>query len=59
MKVKFSRNPLKYAGVIEEPPVLEIKNTFGLWNASLDDAVRYGGEVTREAIRAMNIRHIC
>lgn len=44
-------------GTIEQPPENEIKNTFGLWNASLDDAVRYGGELTRQAIQAMNLRH--
>lgn len=57
VKVLFNRNPLVLAGKIEEPPVSEIKNTFALWNASYDDAVRYGGEITREALRAMNLRH--
>ena len=57
VNVKFSRNPLQYGGTIEQPPVSEIKNTFGLWNASMDDAVRYGGPITRDAIRAMNLRH--
>lgn len=57
VEVKFNRNPLVTTGSIEEPPVLELKNTFGLWNASLDDAVRYGGAITRAAIQAMNIRH--
>lgn len=55
--VLFNRNPLVLAGTIEAPPVSEIKNTFALWNASYDDAVRYGGEITREALRAMNLRH--
>jgi hypothetical protein len=57
VSMRFCRNPLKFAGSIEEPPVLELKNTFGLWNCSLDDAVRYGGEITRQAIKAMNLRH--
>jgi hypothetical protein len=56
-KVLFNRNPLVIGGSIEQPPTNELKNTFGLWNASLDDAVRYGGEITRLALRAMNIRH--
>ncbi len=56
-EVLFSRNPLILAGKMEEPPVSELKNTFALWNASFDDAVRYGGPVTREALRAMNLRH--
>lgn len=55
--VLFNRNPLVYAGKMEEPSVQELKTTFGLWNASWDDAIRYGGEVTREALRCMNIRH--
>jgi hypothetical protein len=57
VNVTFSRNPLVFAGSIEQPPLIELKNTFGLWNASLDDAVRYGGDITREAIQAMNLRH--
>jgi hypothetical protein len=57
VNMRFCRNPLKFAGSIEEPPLLEMKNTFGLWNSSLDDAVRYGGEITRQAIKAMNLRH--
>jgi hypothetical protein len=55
--VLFCRNPLVLSGTIEQPSTSEMKNTFGLWNASLDDAVRYGGEITRQALRAMNIRH--
>jgi hypothetical protein len=55
--VLFNRKPMIQSGTIEQPPDNEVKNTFGLWNASLDDAVRYGGEITRQAIRAMNLRH--
>lgn len=55
--VLFNRKPMIQAGKIEQPPENEVKNTFGLWNASLDDAVHYGGELTRQAIRAMNLRH--
>jgi hypothetical protein len=55
--VKFCRNPLVFYGSMEQPEASEIKNTFGLWNASLDDAVRYGGDITRQAIKAMNLRH--
>ena len=55
--VLFNRNPMTPTGKMEQPPENEIKNTFGLWNASLDDAVRYGGEVTRQALQAMNLRH--
>ena len=55
--VKFCRNPLVLSGTIEQPTSADIKSTLGLWNASLDDAVRYGGDLTREAIGAMNLRH--
>lgn len=57
VQVKFNRNPLIKAKSMEQPTDLEVKNTFSLWNASYDDAVRYGGDITREALRTMNIRH--
>lgn len=56
-EVLFNRNPLVHTGKIEQPVANEIKNSFGLWNASYDDAIRYGGDITREALRAMNLRH--
>jgi len=55
--VLFNRKPMVQAGTMEQPSDNEIKNTFGLWNANLDDAVRYGGEITRQALQAMNLRH--
>ncbi len=55
--VLFNRYLRPITGSIEAPSVSEIKNTFGLWNASLDDAMRYGGELTRQSIRAMNLRY--
>lgn len=55
--VKFNRNPLQIGGTIDAPTMDEVKNTFGLWNASLDDALRYGGDLTKAAISAMNLRH--
>jgi hypothetical protein len=55
-EVLFNRNPLVYTGTIEQPTSNEIKRTFGLWNASLEDAMRYGGDITRAAIKAMNLR---
>lgn len=42
---------------MEQPSFKDIKTTFGLWNASFDDAVKYGGEVTRAALQTMNIKH--
>lgn len=54
--VLFNRQPLVQAKTIAQPSALDLKSTFGLWNASLDDAIRYGGDVTRDAIQAMNLR---
>ncbi|MEC2506153.1 hypothetical protein P9X25_18565, partial [Bacillus cereus] len=42
---------------IEQPSIDVLKNTPALWNASLDDALKYGGELTKAAIGAMNLRH--
>ena len=44
-------------GTIPQPSMDEIKTTFGLWNASFDDAMKFGGDITREALRAMDLRH--
>lgn len=56
-EVLFNRNPIKYISSIVQPSQTEIKNTFGLWNASYDDAIRYGGEITRYALRNMKLHH--
>lgn len=56
MEVLFNRNPIKEGKNIEQPSVSEIKNTPQLWNASLDDALKYGGDLTKAAIGAMNLR---
>lgn len=56
MKIKFNRNPLVYGKSIEQPSNDDIKSTFGLWAASLDDAVKYGGEITREAIKCFDLK---
>jgi hypothetical protein len=51
----FSRTGLTYARSIEQPTNDEIKDTPSLWNASLGDAVKYGGDLTREALSAMDL----
>jgi hypothetical protein len=56
-EVIFNRFPLIKGKSIEQPSDLEMKNTFSLWNASYEDAIRYGGDLTREALQAMNLRH--
>lgn len=56
LNVKLNRNPLQYGGTIKAPTTDAIKNTFGLWNASLEDALRYGGDLTKAALSAMNLK---
>ena len=51
----FNRNGLIYGKAIEQPSQELVKNTLGLHNASLEDALKYGGELTRSAIGAMNL----
>lgn len=41
-EVLFNRNDLIKVGSIEQPTADEVKNTFGLRNASFDDAIKYG-----------------
>jgi hypothetical protein len=52
----FNRNPLPVGGRIEQPSDREIQDTPGLFNATLDDALMFGGDLTRVALSAMNLR---
>lgn len=54
--MKFNRGEVQFGNKIEKPSQDDIKNTQGLWNASFDDAFRFGGDVTRAALQAMNLR---
>ncbi|AIA64581.1 hypothetical protein HL10_gp051 [Cronobacter phage CR8] len=54
--MKFNRSEVQFGNKIEKPSQDDIKNTQGLWNASFDDAFRFGGDVTRAALQAMNVR---
>lgn len=54
--MKFNRGEVQLGNKIEKPSQEDIKNTQGLWNASFDDAIRFGGDLTRAALQAMNIR---
>jgi hypothetical protein len=56
MNYLFNRNPLIYGRSIEQPSVEVLKNTPQLWNASLDDALKYGGDLTKTAIGAMDLK---
>jgi hypothetical protein len=51
----FNRSGLLFGNPIEQPSQELIKNTLGLHNASLEDALKYGGDLTRSAIGAMNL----
>lgn len=51
----INRTPLRLARSMIQPTEAEIKDTPTLWNASLDDAMRYGGDLTRAALSAMDI----
>jgi len=52
----FNRNIPHIGEPIEQPSEELIKNTLGLHNASLDDALKYGGELTRAALGAMDLQ---
>jgi hypothetical protein len=55
-RVRFNRSPLATSGSIEQPTMSDVRSTPALWQASLDDALRYGGDMTRAAIGAMALR---
>lgn len=53
----FNRNPIKFGSTIEQPSSDLIRNTLGLVNASVEDAVRYGGDITKAALGVMNLKN--
>lgn len=54
-KMLFNRNTPELGGTITQPSEELIKNTVALHNASLEDALKYGGELTKQAISSMNL----
>lgn len=56
-EVAFNRRPMIVGDRIEEPSDDLVRSTLGLVNASPEDAVRYGGDITRAALGAMKIRN--
>jgi len=52
----FNRRPLIQGQKISQPSEDLVKNTPSLWQADLDTAILFGGELTRQALGAMNIR---
>ncbi len=57
MKVLFNRTPLAYGKSIDAPSKELVKNTLGLFRASVEDAIRFGGDLTRTALGAMPIQN--
>jgi hypothetical protein len=49
----WNRNYVKVGNSIATPTQDAIENTFNLRQVSLEDAMRYGGSITRDAIGAM------
>lgn len=56
MKVWFNRNEPVVGRPVERLSNDAIKATPGLWHASWDDALRYGGEVTRHVLGSVDLR---
>lgn len=56
MLAMFNQNAPVIGNSIEEPSQDAIENTLNLRQVSLEDAARYGGEVTRAALGAMNLK---
>lgn len=54
-KFRFNTTEPRVGRGIENPPDDEIRNTPGLFQASLDDALKYGGELTRAALSAFDL----
>jgi hypothetical protein len=54
-KMLFNRNLPDIGKAIPQPSQELIKNTLGLHNASLEDALKYGGDLTRQALGAMDL----
>lgn len=50
----FNRNLIEFGKSIEPPDNVEIENTLNLRQASLEDAARYGGTITRASLGAMS-----
>ncbi|WJZ27977.1 hypothetical protein NCTGTJJY_CDS0098 [Serratia phage 92A1] len=57
MKQYFNRGEVKQTGRIRNASNNEISQALGLWNAPLETALAVGGDITRRAIGAMNLRY--
>lgn len=52
----FNRNPVKIGESIQTPSQDAIENSLNLRQVSLEDAARYGGSITRNALGAMKFK---
>ncbi len=57
MKVLFNRNPIVFGEKIEVPSQELIRNTIGLFRASMEDAIKFGGELTRECLQKIKLKN--
>src|SRR5580698_1314436 len=57
MKIIFKRNPFEYGQKIEQPSKELVKNTLGLFRASMEDAIKFGGDLTREALQKIKLKN--
>lgn len=55
--MRFNRRQIAMGQRMEIPTDDLLKNTLGLVNASVEDAARYGGDVTRAALSAMKFQN--
>lgn len=51
----FNRTPIQLGAFVEHVGSNEIKHAVGLYRASLDDAIRFGGELARHALSSITI----
>lgn len=55
--MKFNRNGVQVGNSIEDPSDDVIKDTLSLWNCTPEDAITYGGDLTRAALSAMTLKN--
>jgi hypothetical protein len=57
MKIKFNRNPIEFGDKIEPPSQELIKSSVGLFRASMEDAIKFGGDLTRECLQKIKLKN--
>lgn len=54
--MRWNRTPIQKGVTLTPPDEKDVKNSFGLFRASLDDALFYGNDVLRHALDGMDIK---